>query len=133
MAPKLGVDGSLDAVTRTRVAPDSSQKMVGPTLSIGTRVTAPTGGRVVVTARGTVKITGVRKAISLTTRTRSLAAGRSTTLTLTPKGARKAGTATLAKLEAAVRAGKKVSATVTLTIADTAGNTRVAERKVQLT
>jgi hypothetical protein len=132
-APKLGADGSFNAVADTRVTPDSSQKLRGSALSIATRVTAPAGGPVVVTAKGTVKIRGVRQAIRLTTMTASLAAGEGATLKLRPKGTPKAVRAALARLKAAVKASKKVTATVTLTMVDSAGNARAVKRTVQLT
>jgi hypothetical protein len=132
-SPKLGVDGKFDAAADTKVTHNSSQKLVGSTLSIGTKVTAPAGGRVVVTAKGTVKIKGGRKAIRLTTTTASLAAGKSTTLKLTPTGTRKAVRKTLARLKAAVKANKTVTATVTLKIVDAAGHARFVARTVQLT
>jgi hypothetical protein len=132
-APKLGVDSSPNALADTKVTPNGSQKLVGSTLSIGTKVTAPAGGPVVVTAHGTVKIKGIRKAIALTTTTARIAAGRSTTLRLVPTGTRKAVKATLAKLRAAVRARKTVTATMSLSIVDTAGHARVVQRTVQLT
>jgi hypothetical protein len=131
-APKLGVDGS-NALADTKVTPNGSQKLVGSALSIGTKVTAPAGGPVVVTAHGAVKIKGVRTAITLTTTTARIAAGRSTTLRLVPTGTRKAVKATLAKLRAAVKARKTVTATMSLSIVDTAGHARVVQRTVQLT
>jgi hypothetical protein len=132
-APKLGVDGKFNAVADTKVTHNSSQKVVGSVLSIGTKVTAPAGGAVVVTANGTVKIKGVKHAIRLTTTKVSLAAGQSTTLRVRPTGTRKAIKAALATLKAAVKARKIVTATVTLRIVDTARHARVVERTVQLT
>ena len=124
---------AINAATDTKVTHDSSQKLVGSTLSIGTKVTAPAGGRVVVTANGTVKIKGVRKAVRLTTATASLAAGTSRTLRIAPKGTRNAIKTTLAKLKAALRSRKTVTAIVTISIVDSARHTRVVTRTVQLT
>jgi hypothetical protein len=123
----------VDAVANTRVAAGGSQRLTGAVLSIGTKVTAPVGGRVVVKASGTVKIAGVRRAIILTRAIAALPAGRGTTLRLVAAGTRKAARAAFVRLEAAVRTGKTVTATVTIRIVGAAGDTRVVRRTVTLT
>ena len=125
--------GSFNAVDGTTVAPDGSQKVKGTSLSIGTKVTAPAGGRVVATANGTVKIEGVKKPIRLTPVTAALAAGQSTILKLVPNGTSKAARAVLRKVKRAVKLGKKVTAAITVKIVDAAGNVRVVRRTVTLT
>ena len=57
--------------------PRGSQRVEGPVLSIATKVTAPAKGAVAVTASGSVKIKGVKKAIKLASKTVKLAAGQS--------------------------------------------------------
>jgi hypothetical protein len=101
-------------------------------LSIGTTVTAPTGGRIVATASGTVKIAGRARGITLTTATTTLHAGRSATLRLAPKGNEKAAEAASARLATVARTGKKIRATITITIVDTDGHTRAIKRTVTL-
>ena len=128
-----GDGGPLSAVTETTVAPDVSQKITGSVLSIATKVTAPASGAVLVTASGSVKIKGVKKAIKLTTTTVRVAAGHSLTLKLKPKGSKKAVKAAFKKIKAAVKKGKRVTATITLKIVDAAGNTRTVKRTVKLT
>jgi hypothetical protein len=126
-------DGTFEALSKLTITPDGRKKLSGSRLSIGTRVTASAGGRLVVTANGSVKIAGVSRAIRLTTRTSTLAAGTSAMLTIAPQGRRKAARAVFARCTAAIRAGKKVTATITLTLADTAGHSRIVTRIVQLT
>jgi hypothetical protein len=125
--------GSINAVASTTVTRDGSQKVKGSSLSIGTKVTAPAGSRVVATAHGTVKIKGVKQAIKLTSTTAAIAAGQSRTLRLTPKGTKTAAKAALTKVKSAIRAGKEVTATITVKIVDAAGNTREVRRTVKLT
>ena len=124
---------TFNAVATTTVTRNTSQAMKGSTLSIGTRVTAPAGGRIVATASGTVKIAGIAGAITLSTTTTALGAGRSTTLNLIPKGTRNATKAAVRKLTAAAGTGKKVIATITIKIADAVGHTRIVTRTVTLT
>ena len=131
LAPGHG--GSSSAAAKTIVTRDGSQKVTGSSLSIGTKVTAPAGSRVVATANGTVRIKGVKKAIKLTTVTAAVAAGRSAMLKLTPKGTRTAARAALAKIKHAVKTGNQVTASITIKIVDAAGNARVVGRTVELT
>jgi hypothetical protein len=127
-----GPTGGFDAVVDTKVAPDGRQKVKGRTLFIGTRVTAPAGGRVVVTVHGQVRIEGVRKPIRLTSVKAVIAAGHSRNLTVVPKGTSKAARAVWARVKAAVKAHKHVTALVTLEIVDAAGHTRAVTRSVTL-
>ena len=125
--------GSTSAAATTTVARNASQRVAGSSLSIGTKVRAPARAAVVVTASGTVRIRGVKKAIKLTSRTVRVAAGRTLTLKLKPKGSKKVAKAAFKKIRAAVKRGKKVTATITLTIVDAAGNKRRVKRIVKLT
>ena len=95
-------------------------------------MTAPARGAVVVTASGTVKIKGAKKAIKLTTKTVTVRAGQTLTLKLKPKGTKKAVKAALKTIKTAVKKGKKVTATITLKIVDAAGHTRKVTRTVKL-
>ncbi len=131
-APVLGAPAGSPAAS-TVVARDATQKVKAVPLSIATRVTAPANGNVTVTATGTVKITGVKKTIKLTSTTARLRAGQSFVLKLKPAGGRKAAAAALKKIKTAVRRGKKVTATIRLKIVDSAGNTGRATRTVKLT
>jgi hypothetical protein len=131
-APSGGLP-SINAVARTTVGRDRSQKVNGSSLSIGTKVTAPAEGPVVATANGTVRIKGVKKAIRLTSATATVAAGHSATLKLRPTGSKKAATAALTTINKAAGNGKKVTATITVTIVDATGNTRHVKRTVELT
>ena len=96
-------------------------------------MTAPADGSVVATASGTVRIKGVKQAVKLTSATATLAAGQSATLTLRPKGAKKAARAAFLKIKKATRKGVQVTATITVKIVDAAGNTRQVTRTVKLT
>jgi hypothetical protein len=125
--------GPASTVATTTVAPSTSQRVTGSVLSIATKVTAPAKGAVVVTAGGTVKIKGARKAIKLTTKTMTVRAGQTLTLKLTPKGTKKAVKAALKAIKTAIKRGKKVTATIALRIVDAAGHTRNATRTVKLT
>ena len=125
--------GPTSTVATTTVAPSTSQRVSGSVLSIATKVTAPAKGAVVVTASGNVKIKGAKKAIKLTTKTVTVRAGQTLTLKLKPKGTKKAVKAALKTIKAAVKKGKKVTATITLKIVDAAGHTRNATRTVKLT
>jgi hypothetical protein len=126
-------DGLIDPVTGATVPGDVSQKINGPSLSIGTKVTAPASGRVVATASGTVKIQGVKKTIKLTTTTTTVEAGQSATLNLTPQGNKKTVRAALKKIKSALAKGKKATATITIKTVNEAGQTGVVKRMVQLT
>ena len=123
-----GGGGSIGAAARTTVAGSGSQKVKGTSLSIRTKVHAPAGGRITATARGTVKIKGIKKALKLTTATAKVASGRSATLTLRlkPKSA-------FRRIRTAVRRRAKVTATITVRIVDAAGNARIVKRTVRLT
>jgi hypothetical protein len=125
--------GPTSTVATTTVAPSTSQRVTGSVLSIATKVTAPAKGAVVVTAGGTVKIKGAKKAIKLITKTVTVHAGQTLTLKLTPKGTKKAVKAALKTIKTAIKRGKKVTATITLKIVDAAGHTRNATRTVKLT
>jgi hypothetical protein len=125
--------GSPSPAAATIVAPDARQKVKGFVLAIGTKVTAPTAGAVVVTATGNVKIKGVKKAIKLASVTVKVAAGHSLTLMLKPAGTKKVASAAVKKIKRAVDAGTKVTAAIALRIVDAAGNTRHAQRTVKLT
>jgi hypothetical protein len=131
--PAPGRGRSINAVATTTVARGGSQKVKGSSLSIGTKVTAPAEGPVVATASGTVKIKGVKKAVKLTSATATVVAGQSATLELKPKGAKKASNAAFMKIKKATKNGVEVSATITVTIVDAAGNTRDVTRTVKLT
>ena len=128
-----GGGSGLEQLATTTITPDGVQKLAGAALSIGTKVTAPAGTSLTVTAHGRVRIAGVAKTIMLTTRTRVLAAGRSGTLKIAPVGTARAARATCARIRAAIAHGKKVTATITLTLVDAAGHTRVVRRLVELT
>jgi len=129
----LGGGGPTSAVNKTIVAGTATQKVAGSVLSIATKVTAPAKGGVTVTASGTVKIKGVKKAIKLAGKTVKLAAGKSLMLKLKPAGSKKVAGAALKRIKTAVRKGKKVTATITLKIVDRAGNKRTVKRTVKLT
>ena len=122
-----------EVLMKTRIAPDVTMKLAGSTLAIGTKVTARADGELVVTTSGSVRISGVSHPIALTTTTGSLAAGHSATYVITTRGTSRAARATVARLEAAIRAGRKVTATVTLELVDAAGRTRIVTRLVMLT
>ncbi|MBA3749193.1 MAG: hypothetical protein H0W96_17115 [Solirubrobacterales bacterium] len=80
-----------------------------------------------------MKITGVRKVIKLTSKTVKIAAGQTLELKLKPKGSTKVAKAAFRKISTAVKLGKKVTATITLTVVDAAGNKRSVKRIVKLT
>jgi hypothetical protein len=123
----------ISSVAKTTVTRGARQNVKGSSLSIGTRVTAPTSGRVVATASGTVRIKGVNKAVRLTSATATVLAGQSVTLALKPKGAKKAAKAAFLKIKNATRNGVEVTATITVKLVDAAGNTRKVTRTVKLT
>ena len=127
-----GASGSV-VLTQTTVAPDGSQKLSGQTLTIGTKVTAPASGTLTVTTSGSIKIDGVSTTIALTTTRLTLAAGTSATIKSTPTGTSKAAKAAVARFKAAIRAGKHVTATVTLKLVAADGHTRTVKRLVKLT
>ena len=132
-SPAPSANGPTSTAATTTVARGATQRVAGSTLSIATKVTAPAKGPVLVTATGSVKIAGVRKAIKLTTTTTKIPAGKTLTLKLKPKGNKKAATAAFRKIKTAVKKGKKVTATIRLKIIDAAGNTRTVKRTVKLT
>ena len=132
-APAPSAGGPTSTAATTTVARNATQKVAASALSIATKVTAPAKGSVVVTASGSVKIAGVKRTIKLTTTTTKIPAGRTLTLKLKPTGNKKAAAAAFKKIKAAVKKGKKVTATITLKIVDTAGNRRTAKRTVKLT
>ena len=125
--------GAIDAAAKATIARSGGQRVKGSSLSIGTKVTAPASGRIVATANGTVKINGVKRAIKLTSATARIAAGRSATLTLKPKGTKKASTAAFEKIRTAAKRGRRVTATITIEIVDAANHTRSVKRTVKLT
>jgi hypothetical protein len=131
LTPAPDCRSTFNAVATTAVTRSSSQTITGPTLSLGTKVTAPAAGCIVATASGTVKIGGIARAMSLTTATTALHTGRSATLRLILKGNKRAAKAASAKFKAVARTGTKVIATIT--IADAAGHTRIIKRRVTLT
>jgi hypothetical protein len=133
LVPAPDLRSTFNAAATTTVTPSTTQTIRGSTLSVATTVTAPAGGRIVATARGTVRIAGHIRRIGLTTTTTALRAGRSATLRLIPKGTAKAARATVARLKAVASTGTKVIATITITIADAAGHTRTVTRTVTLT
>ncbi len=130
--PALSGGNAINPVANTVIAPNASQKVTGTSLSIGTKVSAPSGSYVVVTASGSVKIKGVKRAIKLTTKTVTIAAGKSTTLKLKPRGTKQASRAASKKIRKAIKKGTKVTATIRLKIVDAAGNRRNIKRIVKL-
>jgi Ice-binding-like/Bacterial Ig-like domain len=131
-SPVPGTTRPFNGVPLTVVTGARGQKVKGSSLSIATRVTTPAGGGVIATAHGTVAIRG-RRAIRLTTFKAAVDAGRSTTLTLTPRGGKSGRDAAFARIKAAVEAARIVTATITITIVDAAGNSRSVVRTVRLT
>jgi hypothetical protein len=131
--PTPGGGNPSNALANTLVAASGAQKVKGTTLSIGTKVTAPAGGKVVVIASGTVKIKGVKKTIKLATRTVTIAAGKSVMVKLKPKGTKKVAKAASKKIKNAIKAGKKVTASIKMKIVDSAGNKKTVKRTVRLT
>jgi hypothetical protein len=85
-----------------------------------------------VTTSGSVKIEGVSKTIALTTTRSTLAAGTSATIKSTPTGTSKAAKAAIARFKAAIRAGRNVTATVTIKLVAADGHTRTVQRLVKL-
>jgi hypothetical protein len=132
-APVPGRPAAPDAVLATTVTGSARQKVKSSSLSIATKVTAATAGGVVATATGVVNIAGLRKAIGLTRVVAKLAAGRSATLRQRPIGASKVATAACRTISRAARAGKKVTATITVRVSDAAGHSRDVKRAVKLT
>ena len=132
LSPAVTPADPISAVAGTAVAGGGSQKVTGSSLSIGLKVTASARGRVVAVVNGTVRITGLAKAIKLTTTTVAVAAGQSATLRVQPAGTTRAVKAALAAIKTAVRARKHVTATITVKIVDAAGNTRELKRTVRL-
>ena len=80
-----------------------------------------------------MRIKGVAKAIRLTSVRATIGAGQSATLKLRLRGTRTVARAAFARIRRAVRSGKRVSATITIRIADAAGNARTVKRTVKLT
>jgi hypothetical protein len=132
-APPAPTAGPTSVAGATIVAPALAQRVNGLSLSIATKVTAPAKGRVVATATGLVRIQGVAKAIRLTSPKMTIGAGRSATLKLKPKGTKSVARAAFKRIKKAVMAGKKVTATITIRVVDTAGHVRVVKRTVKLT
>ena len=97
------------------------------------KVTAPAVGRVIATASGSVKIKGAKKAIKLKRVTRTVAAGRSATLKLKPKGTKTASVAAFNRIKRAVRQGKRVTATISIKLVDANGHARTVKRVLKLT
>jgi VCBS repeat-containing protein len=128
-----GGGGAPDATAKTTITPSGHQRFTGSSPSIAIRVAAPPAGRVVATARGTVRIAGVKKAITLATSTARVAAGRAGKLHLRPKGTSRVAKAASKTLVVAVRRGRKVTATVAVKLVDAAGHTRTVTRTVRLT
>ena len=132
-APVPGSSPSPDAVATTAVTRSGRQRIKRYPLSIATNVTAGTSGAVVASATGTVKVAGARGSIPLTRVVARLAAGRSATLKLRPRGTTKAAAAAFRTINRAARKGKKVTATITVRLSDAFGHTRVVRRSVTLT
>jgi hypothetical protein len=124
---------SVNAVATTTIASAAIQKVTGSSLSIRTKLTAPARGTVVATARGILRIKGVKKAVRLTSATATVRAGQSVTLTLKAQGAKKAARAAFLRIRTATGNGAEVTATITVKLVDPAGNTREVTRTVQLT
>ena len=120
-------------VTGATVPGNGSQQVRGPSFSVRTTVTAPAGSGIVATGRGTVKIQGVKKRIKLATATVRLGAGQTGLLSLRPKGNKAAVKMAYKRIKAALAGGRRVFASLTITMVDDAGNTRVARRTVALT
>jgi hypothetical protein len=123
----------LDATVNTKVSGDSKQKLAGSSLSIGTSVTAPHNGPVLITMHGVVRVGGVKQAIALTSTTAACAAGKRMNLKLVVKGTHKAARGAWTTITRAVKAHKSVVATLTIAITDAAGHTRTITRTVTLT
>ena len=123
----------VNAAAMATVARGGSRRVRNFPLLIGTRVTAPATGRVLAIATGTVKIRGRARAIALTRAAAMLAAGRSATLRLKPRGARTAARAAFLTIKAATAVGRRVTATITVRLVDAAGHTREVRRTVRLT
>ena len=121
------------AAAESAVAPSGTRKLKPASLWIGTKITAPAAGRVIATATGTVKIKGVKKTIRLNRVQRTVAAGRSATLKLKPKGAKRVSAAAFARIKRAVKQGKQVTATIRVTLVDGAGHSRKVKWTVKLT
>ncbi|MDX6539529.1 MAG: hypothetical protein QOI71_1139 [Gaiellales bacterium] len=132
LPPAITPADPINAVKGTAVAGGGSQKVTGSSLSIGLKVIASVRGRVVAVVNGTVRITGLAKAIQLTTTTVAVAAGQSATPRVQPAGTARAVRAAFAAIKSAIRASKHVTATITVKIVDVAGNTRELKRTVRL-
>jgi hypothetical protein len=114
------------------VAGDATQRLRGPSISIGTKVSAP-AGRVVATTTGTVRIAGSRRPIRLTSARATIAAGAGATLRSRPSGSPRAASAARARIVRAARSGRRVTATITTRLVDAAGRVRITRRVVTLT
>jgi hypothetical protein len=125
--------GPLNVAASTIVTRALTQRVKGLSLSIATKVTAPAKGRVVATATGVVRIQGVAKAIKLSSLTATIGAGKTATLTLKPKGTKIVARMAFERIKKAVMAAKKVTATITIRIVDSAGHARVVKRTLKLT
>jgi hypothetical protein len=115
------------------VAGSSSQKVGARSLWVLTRVTAPSGGGVLATAEGTVRIRGARKAIVLSRAGAVVSAGRTATMKIALEGGTARARADLRRIKAAIAKGTRVTATITVSVADAAGATRTIVRTVKLT
>ncbi len=131
--PAPGGAGTADVAAAAAVTGAPNQRITGSPFAIAAKVAAPRGGRVVVTATGTVTIKGVGKGIALARLKVTVAAGHATTLKLRLAGTRKVAAAALTRIRAALRTRKAVTATITLKLVDAAGHTRTATRRVRLT
>ena len=133
IAPPASTTTLTTAAAESAVAPSGKRKLKRAALWIGTKVTAPPSGRVIATASGSVKIKGVKTAIKLKRVTRTVAAGRSATLKLKPKGAKTVSAAAFNRIKRAVRQGKRVTATISVKLVDANGHARTVKRTVKLT
>ena len=79
-----------------------------------------------------MKIKGVKKAIKLKRVTRTVAAGRSATLRLKPKGAKAASAAAFNRIKRAVRQGKRVTATLFVRVREPGGRPGTVRRVIRL-
>jgi hypothetical protein len=132
-APVPGGSPAPDAVAATTVTGAGHQRVKSSSLSIATKVTAPGNGAVVVAATGTVRIPGARTAIRLTRVVARLAAGRTVTLVIRPTGTKQAAAAKCRTISRTARKHRRVTATITVTLSDAFGHTRVVRRSMRLT
>ncbi|MEJ7891490.1 MAG: Ig-like domain-containing protein [Solirubrobacteraceae bacterium] len=121
--PKPGAV-AFNAVDKATVERDTSQRVRGGRLTIATKVTAPSAGRVTATVIGAVRIKGARKAVKLKGAKAAVPAGQTVTLKA------KAPSQAIAK---AVKKGRAATAAITVALVDAAGYTREIARTVKLT